>query len=55
MEIKICIDMDIYDVALLLQASRIAKLPVDALLKKAVAEYVEKIISPPPQEQQGGR
>jgi len=43
--IEICIDMNIYDIALLLQIARASKMPIDALIKKAITEYIEKQVT----------
>ena len=51
MRIELCIDVDIYDMIMLIQASRATKTPVDMLIKKAIVEYVEKLLTsqaPPP-------
>jgi len=48
--IEVCIDMDVYDIALLLQLARTSKTTVDSLIKKAVVEYIERNIT----TQQGG-
>jgi len=53
-EVKLCIDVDIYDVALIIQAARAAKIPIDALLKKAIADAVDKVLAPPTQTSSGG-
>ncbi len=50
MEIKVCIDMNIYDIALLLQIARASKMPIDALIKKAITEYIEKQVATTPPE-----
>jgi hypothetical protein len=47
MEIKICIDINEYDLAFLLQLARMKKIPLDVLVKQALAEYVEKSLSSP--------
>jgi len=52
MEIKVCIDMNEYDIALLLQLARSQRIPLDALIKKALAEYTEKLLTPAPQPTQ---
>jgi hypothetical protein len=46
MRIELCIDVDIYDMIMLIQASRATKMPVDMLIKKAIVEYVEKLLAP---------
>jgi hypothetical protein len=46
MRIELCIDVDIYDMIMLIQASRATKTPIDVLIKKAIVEYVEKLLTP---------
>jgi hypothetical protein len=46
MRIELCIDVDIYDMIMLIQASRATKTPIDILIKKAIVEYVEKLLVP---------
>ena len=53
MEIKLCIDMSEYDIVMLIQASRNVKMPLDALIKKAILEYVDKLLTPTPQPTKG--
>ena len=48
MKIEICIDVELYDLIVLIQLSRSTKTPLDALIKKAIAEYIEKLLSQPP-------
>jgi len=59
MRIELCIDVDIYDMIMLIQASRATKTPVDMLIKKAIVEYVEKLLtpqaSPPPSANESTR
>jgi hypothetical protein len=52
--IEVCVDVSEYDLALMLQASRIAKMPLDALVKKAIADYVERLIAQTQQQTGGG-
>jgi len=42
--VEVCIDMDIYDLMLLFQMARSTKTPIDSLLKKAIAEYIDKLM-----------
>jgi len=60
-EVKLCIDLNEYDLVMLVQAARAAKMPLDALVKKAIFDYVERILTPtppptqpPPKEPAGG-
>ena len=46
--------MSEYDLALMLQAARVARMPLDALVKKAIAEYVERLIAQAQQQAGGG-
>jgi hypothetical protein len=58
MKIEVCIDVELYDLIVLIQLSRSTKTPLDALIKKAIAEYVEKLLSQPPappETSSGGR
>jgi len=58
MKIEVCIDVELYDLIVLIQLSRSTKMPLDALIKKAIAEYVEKLLSQPPappEDVSGGR
>ena len=48
MKIEVCIDVELYDLIILIQLARSTKMPLDALIKKAIAEYVEKLLSQPP-------
>jgi hypothetical protein len=54
LRIEVCVDMSEYDLALLIQASRLSKMPLDALIKKAIAEYVERLIAQTQQQAVGG-
>ena len=54
MRIEVCVDVSEYDLALMLQASRLAKMPLDALVKKAIADYVERLIAQAQQQAGGG-
>jgi len=58
MKIEVCIDVELYDLIILIQLSRSTKTPLDALIKKAIAEYIEKLLSQPlapPEISSGGR
>jgi hypothetical protein len=50
--------VELYDLIVLIQLSRSTKTPLDALIKKAIAEYIEKLLSQPPappETSSGGR
>lgn len=47
MRVELCIDVDINDVALLLMIARQENMPLDSLIKTAIAHYVAtKLASP---------
>jgi hypothetical protein len=53
--LELCIDVDPSDVALLLMIARQENMPLDALVKMAIAQYVAlKLASPRPATTSGG-
>ena len=53
MKIELCIDMDASDFAILLMLARQDNVPLDALIKIAIANYVTKrLATPTPQPTQ---
>ena len=47
MRVELCIDVDANDIALLLMIARQENMPLDALIKTAIAQYVAlKLASP---------
>jgi hypothetical protein len=53
--VYICIDVDPSDIALLLMIARQENIPLDALLKMAIAQYITlKLASPRPATASGG-
>ena len=48
MEIKLCIDINEYDLVVLMQLARMKRIPLDALIKSALSEYVERNSMPIP-------
>jgi hypothetical protein len=53
MEIKVCIDVGEYDMVLLLQLARSQRMSLDVLIKRALIEYVEKLLAPSPTKKEG--
>jgi hypothetical protein len=46
MRIEMCIDVDPSDFAMLLMVARQESMPLDALIKKIIADYVSRRLSP---------
>jgi len=52
MRIELCIDIDASDLTMLLMIARQKNMPLDALIKKAIADFVIKEMTPS-QEKRG--
>jgi hypothetical protein len=48
MRIELCVDVDANDLAILLMIARQENMPLDALIKKAIADYATKRLAPSP-------
>jgi len=55
MRVEICIEFEVSDVDILLRASRALGMPLDAMIKTAVASFIARTISaaPPPKPEEG--
>jgi hypothetical protein len=57
MRVEICIELEVSDVDLLLKASRALGMPLDALIKTAIASFIARTLAPstlpPPKSEEG--
>ena len=57
MRIEVCIEFEVSDIDLLLKASRALGMPLDALIKTAIASFITRTLappsSPPPKPEEG--
>jgi len=55
MRVEICIEFEVSDVDILLRASRALGMPLDAMIKTAVASFIARALSaaPPPKPEEG--
>ena len=51
MRVELCIDVDPSDFTVLLMIARQDSIPLDALIKKIIADYVARRLAPQPQPQ----
>jgi len=47
MRIEVCIEFEVSDMDLLLRAARALGMPLDALIKTAVANFIARTLAPP--------
>ena len=45
MRVEVCLDLESSDIELLIKASRVLGMPMDALIKTAIADYLMRILS----------
>jgi hypothetical protein len=55
MRIELCVDVDANDLAILLMIARQENMPLDALIKKVIADYAAKRLAPSPTTKEEGR
>ena len=48
MRIEVCIEFEVSDVDILLRASRALGMPLDALIKTAIASFITRTLTPTP-------
>jgi len=48
MRVEVCIELELSDMDLLLKASRALGMPLDALIKTAIASFIARTLAPPP-------
>jgi hypothetical protein len=54
MRVEICIEFEVSDVDILLRASRALGMPLDAMIKTAVASFITRALSAaPPKPEEG--
>jgi hypothetical protein len=57
MRFELCIDLEVSDVDILLRAARAMNMPLDALVKTAIAAFIARALTPVqsvPQKAEGG-
>jgi hypothetical protein len=57
MRFELCIDLEVSDVDILLRAARALNMPLDALVKAAIAAFISRALTPVqpvPQKAEGG-
>jgi hypothetical protein len=47
MRVEVCVELEVSDVDLLLKASRALGMPLDALIKTAIANFIARTLAPP--------
>jgi hypothetical protein len=47
MRIEVCVEFEVTDVDLMLRASRALGMPLDAMIKTAVANFIARTLAPP--------
>lgn len=45
MRVELCLDLELSDMELLIKASRALGMPVDAIIKTAIADYLTRTLS----------
>jgi hypothetical protein len=57
MRVEVCVELEVSDVDLLLKASRALGMPLDAMIKTAVANFIARTLAPsslpPPKPEEG--